>query len=406
MRIILFAGKGGVGKTSVAAATGLELARRGYKTLVMSVDPAHSLTDAFDLDKALLDPRQGRLFQVKPNLWMQEVDVQEEIERYWDDIHRYMSALLSTSGLDEVVAEEMAIFPGMEEISCLLYVNQYLRQRRFEVILLDCAPTAESLRFISIPTTLEWYMNKIFKLERRVAKLVRPMFGSLVSVPLPEDSCFANIERLHERLRGIDRILVDPKVTTVRLVTNPEKIVLRETQRAFMYFCLYGMTIDAVIINRILPERVQDRFFDGWRNTQARYIARVEKFFDPVPIWRLPLFDDEVLGAKALERLAAALYGDRDPAEVYYAERPYQVKKVDGRYTLCMKLPFAESDEVQLYKRTDELIVRVGGYKRHVLLPLRLARHQPEKAKLQAGNLVVTFRGGDAKEKKSARSSP
>jgi len=405
MRIILFAGKGGVGKTSVAAATGLALARRGYRTLVMSVDPAHSLTDAFDLDNALLNPELGRLCQVKPNLWIQEVDIQEEIERYWNDIHRYMSALLNTSGLDEVVAEELAVFPGMEEISCLLYVNQYLRQGRFEVIVLDCAPTGESLRFISIPTTLEWYMNKIFKLERRVAKLVRPMFESLVSVPLPEDSCFANIEQVHERLRGIDRILVDPKVTTVRLVTNPEKIVLKETQRAFIYFCLYGMTIDAVIINRILPTRVQDSFFNGWRNSQERYIAHVEKFFEPVPIWRLPLFDDEVLGVKALERLAATLYGDRDPAEVYYAECPYQVKKVDGRYTLRIKLPFVESDEVQLYKRTDELIVRVGGYKRHVLLPPRLAHHQPEKAKLQAGSLVITFRGEDAKEKKSARAA-
>jgi arsenite-transporting ATPase len=296
MRIILYTGKGGVGKTSISAATGLELARRGYRTLVMSVDPAHSLSDAFDLEKDLMDHEAGRLVQVAKNLWIQEVDVLEEISRHWESVYSYVSALLNVSGLEQTLAEELAIFPGMEEVSSLLYVNQYVRGKTFDVILLDCAPTGESIRFISIPTTLEWYMAKIFKLERRVASVVRPVIESFAGVPLPHEEYFDNLQQLHRKLTGIDKLMADPKVTTVRLVTNPEKVVLKETQRAFTYFCLYGLTVDAVIINRILPQEVQEGFFSAWKDTQDRWIQTVEDFFAPVPVWRVPMFQDEVLG--------------------------------------------------------------------------------------------------------------
>jgi len=204
MRIILYAGKGGVGKTSISAATGLELARRGYRTLVMSVDPAHSLSDSFDLDKRLMDHGSGRVASVAKNLWIQEIDVQEEISRHWESVYGYVSALLNVSGLEQSLAEELAIFPGMEEVSSLLYVNQYVREKSFDVILLDCAPTGESLRFVSIPTALEWYMAKIFKLERRVARLARPMLASLISVPLPQEDYFNNLEELHRKLAGYE----------------------------------------------------------------------------------------------------------------------------------------------------------------------------------------------------------
>src|SRR5581483_1351891 len=210
MRIILYSGKGGVGKTSISAATGLELARRGYRTLVMSVDPAHSLSDAFDLDKGLMDHEAGKLVNVQKNLWIQEVDVQEEISRHWDSVYAYVSALLNVSGLEKTLAEELAVFPGMEEVSSLLYVNQYMREKSFDVMLLDCAPTGESLRFVSIPTTLEWYMQKIFKLERSVAKVVRPMWSTLAGVPLPQDEYFENLEALHRKLEGIDKLMADP----------------------------------------------------------------------------------------------------------------------------------------------------------------------------------------------------
>jgi len=405
MRLILYAGKGGVGKTTVAAATGLELARRGYKTLVMSVDPAHSLSDAFDLEKPLMDHRAGRLVNVLKNLWIQEVDVQEEITRHWDSVYSYVSALLNVSGLEQTLAEELAIFPGMEEVSSLLYVNQYLRERSFDVILLDCAPTGESLRFVSIPTTLEWYMSKIFKLERRVAKMVRPMLHTFTSVPIPQEDYFENLQSLHRKLSGIDKLMEDAKVTTVRLVTNPEKVVLKETQRAFTYFCLFGLTVDAVIINRVLPKEIHDDFFTAWKDTQERWVKSLEEFFAPVSVWRVPLFRDEVLGAERLKALGRTLYGGRDPAKCFFDQAPFRFRKVDGNYHLQLRLPFVSSEDVQLFKKLDELIIRVGNVKRHVSLPQRMARCEPLSARIKDGELTVVLGRNDAQRKTSSDDS-
>lgn len=402
MRIILYSGKGGVGKTSISAATGLELARRGYRTLVMSVDPAHSLRDCFDLDTSLMNREAGSAQSVAKNLWIQEVDVQEEIGRHWDAVYGYVAGLLNVSGLEQTLAEELAIFPGMEEVSSLLYVNQYVREKTYDVILLDCAPTGESLRFVSIPTTLEWYMSKIFKVERRVAKVVRPMLSTFTSVPLPEESYFENLQELHHKLEGIDKLLADPKVTTVRLVTNPEKMVLKETQRAFTFFCLYGLTVDAVIVNRILPPGIQDTFFSAWRETQERWISAIEEFFAPVQVWRVPLFQDEVLGAERLRALAKTLFAGRDPAERFYHESPYRFKKTDGNYQLRLRLPFVTAKDVNLHKHLDELIIRIGPVKRHVALPQRMVHLEPLSARIKDGELIVVLgRNEDAKSKKS-----
>jgi arsenite/tail-anchored protein-transporting ATPase len=393
MRIILYTGKGGVGKTSISAATGLELARRGYRTLVMSVDPAHSLSDSFDLEKRLLDHAAGRLVPVAKNLWIQEVDVQEEIARHWDSVYSYVSALLNISGLEQTLAEELAIFPGMEEVSSLLYVNEYVRDKKFDVMLLDCAPTGESLRFVSIPTTLEWYMSKVFKLERRVARMVRPMLNTFASVPLPQEDYFKNIQDLHQKLSGIDKLLADAKVTTVRLVTNPEKVVLKETQRAFTYFCLYGLTVDAVIVNRILPEEAGGGYFSAWKETQQRWIDSIEEFFAPVPVWRVPYFPDEVLGVERLNKLAKALYGSRDPAKQYFQETPYRFRKANGRYQIHLRLPFVSSRDVDLFKKDDELVIRLGSFKRHVSLPQRMMKCEPLGARVKNGELIVELGG-------------
>jgi arsenite-transporting ATPase len=405
MRIILYTGKGGVGKTSISAATGLELARRGYRTLVMSIDPAHSLSDAFDLEKRLMDHEAGKLVNVSKNLWIQEVDVQEEIARHWDSVYGYVSALLNVSGLEQTLAEELAIFPGMEEVSSLLYVNQYVREKAFDVMLLDCAPTGESLRFVSIPTTLEWYMSKLFKVERRVMRVVRPMLNTVAGVPLPQEEYFQNLESLHHKLAGIDQLMADPKVTTVRLVTNPEKVVLKETQRAFTYFCLFGLTIDAVIVNRILPDKIRDTFFDSWKDTQERWTHSLEEFFAPVPVWRVPLFEDEVLGAERLKQLGKALYGDQDPARRFFNESPYRFRKVNGKYQLHLKLPFVSSDDINLHKKMDELIIRVGSVKRHVSLPQRMARCEPLSARVQDGELIVVLGRNNAQRETKQESS-
>ncbi len=391
MRIIFFAGKGGVGKTSVAAATGIKAAQSGNRTLVMSLDVAHSLVDIFDLDRGLVDKNRGQPIKVRNNLWIQELDIQEEIEKNWGDIHKYLSTLLNTTGLDEILAEELAILPGMEEVSLLLYINRYVRTKKFDVILLDCAPTGESLRFISIPTTLEWYIKKIFKMERTIARYARPIAKRIYDVPLPGEDYFDAIELLFQRLQGVDEILVDPKTTTVRLVTNPEKIVLKETQRAFMYFSLYKMSTDAIIMNRILPQSIHDDYFEDWRVRQAEYIRQAETYFSPIPLFPVNLFRGEILGTDRLASLAQEIYGDRDPLERFFDGEPYSLVKVNGKYQLTIKLPFIEKKDVDLNKISDELIIRVGGFKRHILLPRQVAASKSVSAKLDGADLSVQF---------------
>jgi len=391
MRIIFFAGKGGVGKTSVAAATGIKAAEAGHRTVIMSLDVAHSLSDIFDLNKGLIDQEGGSLTKIRKNLWIQELDIQEEIEKNWGDIHKYLSTLLNTTGLDEILAEELAILPGMEEISLLLYINRYARTKKFDVILLDCAPTGESLRFISIPTTLDWYMKKIFKVEKTIARYVRPLAKRLSDVPLPGEDYFDAIEFLFERLRGVDEILVDPEITTVRLITNPEKIVLKETQRAFMYFSLYKMSIDAIIMNRVLPDSVSETYFKGWRKSQKDYIKKAENYFSPIPLFPVNLFRGEVLGFDSLKALADQIYRDKNPLERFFDGEPYSFVKENGKYQLRVKLPFIGKGDVDLNKISDELIIRVGSFKRHVMLPRQVAASNSVKAKLEGEYLSVHF---------------
>jgi arsenite-transporting ATPase len=402
---VLFAGKGGVGKTSIAAASGVACARKGLKTLVMSIDAAHSLVDSFDLEKTLMDRNRGKPVRVVKNLSIQEVDVQEEIKKNWDEVHKYISSLLNISGIDEILAEELAILPGMEEVSALLYINRYVAQKRYDVILLDCAPTGESIRFISIPTSLEWYMKKIFDVERKVVRVARPITKRLYGIPLPEDEYFATIQRLFDRLQGIDRILSDPNRTTVRLITNPEKIILKETQRAYMYFSLYRMCVDAVVINRVLPKGAGNGYFALWVETQERYIKKTEQLFNPIPILKVPMLSDQVVGLEELSKLASKIYGKSSPEQVLYAETPYAFRKVGKDYFLDIKIPFLTKEEVELSKRNEELIVRVGGFKRQVLLPRGIASRDPSGAKVEQDKVVIKFGGDHGNEKKSQQRS-
>jgi arsenite-transporting ATPase len=395
LRIIFFAGKGGVGKTSVAAATGIRVAEMGLRTIIMSLDVAHSLADIFDLEKDLLDQNKGRPIKVSDNLWIQELDIQQEIERNWGEIHRYLSALFKTTGLDEILAEELAILPGMEEVSLLLYINRYVRDKEFDVILLDCAPTGESIRFISVPTTLDWYIKKIFKMEKTLAKVVGPVAKRIYNVPIPGDGYFDAIEHLFERLQGVDQLMIDPAVTSVRLIANPEKIVIKETQRAFMYFSLYRMNVDAIIMNRVLPPKIKDAYFQAWRENQKHYMDIAKDYFSPIPIFPVNLFKNEVLGYDRLKSLAVQIYGQRNPLDRFYVGQPYDLAKQDGVYCLKLKIPFASKGDLELNKVSDELIVRIGSFKKHILLPRHVAASKSVKAKREEEYLNVCFEGED-----------
>ena len=390
MRILLYSGKGGVGKTSVAAATGVQLARQGLKTLVMSVDPAHSLADAFALKAGLFDSKTADPYAVSSCLHVQEVNIQVELKRHWREIAGYLTTVLRTSGLGDVEAEEMAILPGMEELSALMYVNQYRQQGAYDVIVLDCAPTAESLRFIAMPTTLDWYMKHVFPMERRVFNAVRPLVNRMSPVELPSDSYFANIKDLFSKLDGIDTILQDPGATSVRLVSNAERMVLRETQRAYVYFLLHGLCVDSVIVNRVLPPEADGSFLGGLRALQQQILGEMARYFDPVPVRQVPMFQEEVVGLDRLERLADVLHAfDPDPAAVTRAERPYSFERRDGRHQVRVSMPFAAKGEVGLFKKGDELVLEVGVFRRHIGLPTSLATLQPLRATFEGQTLVV-----------------
>ena len=390
MRILLFSGKGGVGKTSLSAATGVRLAELGYRTLVMSVDPAHSLADAFDLEAGLFDAKTADPYRIADRLWIHEVNIQKEIKRHWERIWSYISSLLHTSGLSEVEAEEMAIFPGMEELSALLYVNEWHKEKRYDVMVLDCAPTGESLRFVSMPTTMKWYMQHVFPIQRGLLRAVRPIANRVVPFELPPDDYFAAVKDLFSRIEGIDELLEDPRVTSVRLVTNAEKMVVRETQRAFVYFSLHGLTVDQVLVNRVLPDDVEDAFFREWRRTQEKFLKEVAAYFDPVPMRTVPLFRHEVLGLERIRELARQMFGEgEDPAAVTRTERPYSFQKRDGRYEIRLQAPFAAKGEVGLFKKGEELVIEVGNVRRHVGLPSSMAGLSPVRARLEGGTLIV-----------------
>jgi len=394
MRILLFSGKGGVGKTSLAAATGLELSRLGYRTLIMSVDPAHSLADAFDLETNLFHGKTGDPYPIHPKLAIHEVNIQKEIKRHWREISAYVISVLRTTGINDVEAEELAILPGMEELSALMYVNQFRREDRYDVIVLDCAPTAESMRFVSMPTTLEWYMKHIFPFQRNILKAVRPLANRVSPMELPTDKYFANIKDLFGRLDGIGELMEDPKITSVRLVTNPERMVLRETQRAFVYFSLHGLTVDGVIVNRVLPAEVTDQYFQEWRLSQGRVLEEIDRYFAPVPVSRVPLFTHEVLGRERLEELARSLYaGKGDPAAVTRTEAPYTfTKSANGHYEIRLQVPFAVKGEIGLFKKGDELVVEIGTLRRHIGLPNSMASLSPGRAKLENKTLTVEMK--------------
>lgn len=395
-RIIIFSGKGGVGKTTVAAATGLKCARNGLKTIVISIDIAHSLSDSFELDINLHDRNRGKPRSIAQNLWIQEVDIQEELEQHWGEVSKYLAALLGSSGIAGVLAEELAVIPGMEDVISLLYINRYYREKSYDVIIVDCAPTGESLRFISMPSTLEWYIKRIFNIERSLFKIARPIAKKVTDIPIPEDSYFASVKDLFLKLDGVDNLLLDRKITSVRLVANAEKMVVKETQRAFMYFCLYGLVVDAIIVNRLFPEFLNNGYFADRLISQKKSMEQIDQIFSPIPVLNAPMLKDEVIGTEKLGEIASLVYGQSDPATILHDDKVYTVNQVNDDYELKIKLPFITKDYVELFKDEGDLIIRIGSFKRHVFLPRSLFLRKPTQANLEANILTVRFEKNDS----------
>ncbi|MEO2154009.1 MAG: TRC40/GET3/ArsA family transport-energizing ATPase [Aquificota bacterium] len=390
-RIILFSGKGGVGKTTVAAATGLKSSELGKKTIVLSLDPAHSLADSFDIDEETRLSAKGLPIKINDNLYIQELDIQEELERWWGEVARFLELLFNTTGLSDLVSQELAILPGMEEVTGLLYINHYYRKSDFEVIILDLPPTGETLRFISMPTILKWYMKKIFRVERTIIKIARPIAGRMTDVPLPDESYYKSIETFYENLKGVDEILIDPDITSIRLVTNPEKMVLRESIRAYTYFNLFGINVDAVIVNKIFPKEVIQSCpsLKGWLESQYKYLEEIEAYFKPKPIFKVPHAQRELVGIEGLKWVAEKVYPNTDPTKVFHKEQPYQFEQTEEGYLLKVKLPYAEKKYLDLYKVGEEIVIRLGNVKTHIMLPKKLKNKEPVSARWEEGYLKI-----------------
>jgi arsenite/tail-anchored protein-transporting ATPase len=385
VRILLFTGKGGVGKTTVAAATAVRAAASGQRTLAMSTDPAHSLADSFDI------PLGPETRQLGENLWAEQIDAQERLETNWRDIQEFIIAFLNWAGVDAIEAEELSVIPGLDEIFSLTDVKRHADSGNYDVLVVDCAPTAETLRLLSLPDAMNWYIERLFPVSRRAVKTVRPILTRLTSMPIADDRIFSAVERLHRNLDGVRQLLTNDRMSSVRLVVNPEKMVIAEARRTYTYLSLFGYRVDAVVVNRIIPPEVEDPYFGKWKGIQAEHLATVHESFQPVPILTARLFDREMVGLELLSEMGGELYEERTGTEMLHREDPMRIRKKGGAYVLSLRLPFADRSELNVFRKADELFVGVGSYKRNVILPQVLQRLEIQDAQFEGDRLEVRF---------------
>ncbi len=390
MRIVLVTGKGGVGKTTVAAATALASADRGYRTLITSTDPAHSLGDAFDV--GLKDDP----IEVVSNLKAQQIDTQLQLEKHWGTIREHMMNVFGWGGVDGLEAEEFLVFPGMDELFALLGVNEHARSGDYDVIVVDCAPTAETLRLLSLPEVLSWYFDRILPGQRKIMRAARPVLSRITEMPMPEDEVFAAAQAVFFGVEQVKELLGNPDITSARLVMNPEKMVIDEARRTYTYLGLFGYGVDGVVVNRVLPDEVSDPYFTKWRDIQKGHLETVDAAFREVPRLRLRLFDDEMVGIDQLRQMAAELYSDADPIAGYSARSPFRVLDEDGMIVLEMDVPFVEKTDLDVFRHGVELYVEVGPYRRSFVLPDSLQRREIAKASFNDSVLRVSF-GAESK---------
>ena len=391
MRIVLVTGKGGVGKTTVAACTALRAADSGHRTLITSTDPAHSLADALAVSLGS-DPGE-----VVSNLDGQQIDTQRQLDRYWGSIRRQLMDVLDWGGAGGIEAEEFLVFPGMDELFALLEVNRHARSGQYDVIVVDCAPTAETLRLLSLPEVLSWYFEKVLPTERRLMKAARPILSRLTDLPLPQDEVFTTAQTVFESIEGVKELMSDPAVTSARLVVNPEKMVIDEARRTYSYLGLFGYGVDGVIVNRILPQEVADPYFERWLAIQKGHLDTVEDAFAEVPRLHLRLFDDEMVGVDRLRFMAGELYGERDPIADFTATHPFRIIEADGGLAMEMDIPFVEKTDLDVYRHGHELYIQVGPYRRSFILPDALHRREVTRARLDEGTLTISFADPDAR---------
>jgi arsenite/tail-anchored protein-transporting ATPase len=385
-RTILYTGKGGVGKTSVAAATARRCAAAGLRTIVVSTDPAHSLGDALEA------PLGAQPTPVGDRLWAQQVAAQDELERNWRAVQDWLGEMLVERGVDRISAEELTVPPGMDELFSLLQIKRHHEEGRYDVVVVDCAPTGETLRLLSFPDVARWWLEKVFPARGALLAAARPLAGALLDVTLPGDAVLDDVQRLVRNLIAMNEILRDHERVSIRLVMTPDRLVIDEARRTFTYLNLYGYLTDAVVVNRVFPAEVGD-YFGAWRERQQRHLADVEAAFAPVPVLRAPYFEEEVVGPAMLDRLGEAAFGPRDAAEVLHRRLTQELEVEPDAARLRIDLPFADKGDISLKKIGLELVVRVDGHKRTLILPPALGDFRPSGAEFADGSLQVTFDG-------------
>ncbi|MEO5662938.1 MAG: ArsA family ATPase [Nocardioides sp.] len=387
MRILLFTGKGGVGKSTIAAGTATLSAASGQRTLVLSTDAAHSLADAFGA------PAGAEPTEVAPGLFVQQVDAQLRFEQSWAEIQSYLLRVLDVAGVDPVAAEELAVIPGAEEVLALLELRAQALSGEWDVIIVDCAPTAETLRLLALPEALGWYMERIFPVERKIVKALGPMLSKAAKMPMPEDSVFGAIERLHAELDEVHGLLTGQDAS-VRIVLTPESVVLAEARRSYTMLSLFGYRVDGVVVNRIFPTEDADEWRARWVAAQTVILGQVSESFAGLPQWRSVYRTGEPVGVDALGELAREVYGDADPLEVPEGTGPFRITRSSDGAVVHLALPYVTRDEVGLARHGDELVVSVASYRRLLTLPPGLGRHQITGARVVGGELQVRFKEG------------
>lgn len=391
MRIILYTGKGGVGKTSVAAATALKSAKQGMKTLVVSTDPAHSLGDSVDM-KLSSEP-----VEIAKNLWAQEIDATHEVEEGWGKVQNYLTELFTSKAIKDITTQELTVFPGMEDLLSLLRILKYYKEGRFHTIIIDCAPTGETLALLSFPEMLRWWMEKLFPIKKKAIKIAGPIAESLLKIPMPSSQVLDEIDNIYFQLDEMKKLFSDRNITSIRIVVNPEKMVIKEAQRSFTYLNIYDFNVDAVVVNRVIPDNVTDNYFNVWKDIQKKYKTDIIESFTPIPIYYSPLFESEVVGIPMLSRMADEIFRDENPIEIKYNGRTQEVHKDEEGYILTINTPFLNKDDLCLNQKGDELIIKAGNIKRNITLPRTLLNLSIKRAKFEEETLKIWF-GSDENE--------
>lgn len=379
MRIILFTGKGGVGKTTLSASTGAYLSELGKKVLVVSVDPAHSLSDVLEVD---VGPEPKEIFR---NFYAQEIDVYYSIEKFWGVLKEYLKNLLKWQGIEEVLAEEMSVLPGMEEVSSFLWINKHVEEGKYEIIIVDSAPTGETLRFLSLPDAASWWVTKILPLQRKLMRFIRPAAKIVTDIPLPEEETYDALEELFRQVYNLYYLLQNQEISSVRLVVNPEKMVIKETEKAFTYLHLFGFPVDAIFINRVAEK--ESPFYE----IQKKYIERIVKSFEPTPIFIIPQVYEEVLGYEKLKEFGKKIYQDKNPAEVFFKDKPFEIFEKNGNYILKIILKEPSEEKLEVYQKEEDLIIKIGNFKKHFFLPRVLLNKEIKGARIKNNYLEIDF---------------